>query len=67
LQEHALKDFNERKHVVAFAGFECPLAKLHGPRLGQLAKEYESKGVAFIGIDSNSLPKGVCISAPMDN
>lgn len=39
--------------VVAFLGTQCPLAKLYGPRLAELAKAYESKGVAFLAIDSN--------------
>ncbi len=40
--------------VVVFLGVECPIAKLIGPRLAELAARYEDKGVAFIGIDSNS-------------
>jgi peroxiredoxin len=39
--------------VVAFVGTECPLAKLYGPRLTQLAASYAGKGVAFVAIDSN--------------
>ncbi|HTM55307.1 MAG TPA: redoxin domain-containing protein [Pirellulales bacterium] len=39
--------------VLAFLGTECPLAKLYAPRLVELAKQYESKGVVFIGVDSN--------------
>src|SRR5690242_195705 len=38
--------------VVAFVGTECPLAKLYGPRLAQLASEYAGKSVAFVAIDS---------------
>ncbi|HEX4143870.1 MAG TPA: redoxin domain-containing protein [Pirellulales bacterium] len=40
--------------VVVFLGAECPIAKLIGPRLAELADRYEDKGVAFIGIDSNA-------------
>ena len=40
--------------VVAFLGTECPLAKLYGPKLGRLAKDYAAKGVVFLGIDSNA-------------
>lgn len=40
--------------VVAFLGTECPLAKTYGPRLAALAKEYVGRGVAFVGINSNS-------------
>ncbi len=39
--------------VVAFLGVECPLSKLYGPRLAEMAKQYESKGVKFVGVDSN--------------
>ncbi len=53
-KEVALADFSEQQAVVvAFLGTECPLAKLYGQRLARLAEEYESRGVAFIGIDSN--------------
>lgn len=39
--------------VVAFLGTECPLAKLYGPRLQQLADEYAGQGVTVLGISSN--------------
>jgi peroxiredoxin len=39
--------------VVAFVGTECPLAKLYGPRLAQLASAYAGKNVAFVAVDSN--------------
>src|SRR5258708_11017203 len=40
--------------VVAFVGTECPLAKLYGPRLAELAGQYEPKKVGFVAIDSNA-------------
>ncbi|MBX7168545.1 MAG: redoxin domain-containing protein [Pirellulales bacterium] len=50
----ALGDFPEAKAVVVvFLGVECPLAKLYGPRLMELAEAYQAQGVQFIGIDSN--------------
>ena len=39
--------------VVAFVGTECPLAKIYGPRLAELASQYDSKKVGFVAIDSN--------------
>src|SRR5437870_4507724 len=52
--DKTLSDFADRKLVVlAFVGTECPLARLYGPRLAALAKQYDSRGVAFVGIDSN--------------
>ncbi len=51
---HALDDYSDKQLVVVvFLGTECPLAKLYAPRLMELAKEYEPRGAAFVGIDSN--------------
>ncbi len=53
-KEHSLKEAQGRKAVVvAFLGTECPLAKLYAPRLGQLAKSLEGKGVGFLAVMSN--------------
>jgi peroxiredoxin/mono/diheme cytochrome c family protein len=53
-QPHSLSDLKDAKLlVVAFLSVDCPLTKLYGPRLAELAAEYESKGVAFVGVDSN--------------
>lgn len=52
--EKSLKDFADAKLVVvAFVGCECPLAKQYGHRLAELAKEFEPRGVAFLGINAN--------------
>jgi peroxiredoxin len=52
--EHALAEFADRRLVVlAFVACECPLAKLYGPRLAELAREYEPRGVAFVGVNAN--------------
>src|SRR5262245_35613013 len=39
--------------VIAFLGTACPMASLYAPRLGELARAYESKGVVFFGVDAN--------------
>ena len=53
-QWHSLDDFRDKKIVVvAFLGIECPLVRVYAPRLVELAKEFESHGVAFIGINPN--------------
>jgi peroxiredoxin len=52
--ETSLDQFAAKKAVVlAFVGCECPVAKLYGPRLAKMAKDYEAKGVQFLGIDAN--------------
>ena len=63
-KEHGLADFNDaRLVVVVFLGTECPLSKLYGPRLKQLAAEYAGRGVQFLGIDSNLQDTSVEIAA----
>lgn len=52
-QPHALADYSDRVVVLAFLGVECPLAKLYVLRLNELAAEFSSQGVTFLGIDSN--------------
>ncbi len=39
--------------VVTFLGTECPLARLYAQRLSHLAGEFASRGVSFIGVNSN--------------
>ena len=64
MDDFSLQDFRGKSHslsaysdaqaiVVAFLGTECPLARLYGPRLQELANEYADKKVVFLGIDSN--------------
>ena len=51
---HSLSDYESSKVVVlAFLGTECPLAKLYAPRLASLNAELKSRGVAFLGVNSN--------------
>ena len=39
--------------VVIFTGTECPVNNAYAPRLADLAKKYNDKGVVFVGINSN--------------
>lgn len=39
--------------VVAFLGTECPLAKLYGPRIQQIADQYQDRGIVVLGVNSN--------------
>src|SRR5262245_47533059 len=40
--------------VLVFLGTECPVGNLYMPRLAELAKDYEPKGVAFVAINANA-------------
>ena len=51
---HRLDDAGKDKAVViAFLGTDCPLASLYAPKLAELARAYEKKGVAFFSVNSN--------------
>jgi peroxiredoxin len=51
---HKLSEWSDKKAlVIVFLGTECPLARLYGPRLAELAARYEPRGIAFVGINSN--------------
>ncbi len=53
-QMHQLSDWHQQKLVVvAFMGVECPLARLYGPRLAELHREFAPRGVGFVAIDAN--------------
>ncbi len=39
--------------VLTFLGTECPLVRLYAQRLSDLADEFSSRGVSFIGVNSN--------------
>src|SRR5262249_32596636 len=39
--------------VVLFLAADCPLAKAYAPELNELARRFEPRGVAFVGIDAN--------------
>ena len=40
--------------VVVFLSAQCPVVKAYNERINQLAADYQSKGINFIGINSNS-------------
>jgi peroxiredoxin len=52
--KYSLADWPDKKAlVIVFLGTECPLVKLYGPRLAEMATKYADDGVQFIGINSN--------------
>ncbi len=40
--------------VLVFLSAQCPVVKSYNERINQIAAEYESKGIAFIGINANA-------------
>ncbi len=59
---HTLDEAHDRRVVVlAFLGTECPLAEAYAPRLAEIAREYESRGVGFFGVDANQQDGPVAI------
>lgn len=53
-KEWTSADFADKKVVVvAFLGVECPLVQQYAGRLGDMAREWAPKGVAFVGVNSN--------------
>lgn len=54
----AERSFNNLKGkngtVIVFLSAQCPVVKGYNERINKIAKEYEAKGIAFIGINSNS-------------
>ena len=54
-REHSLRDYKDSKLiVVVFLSADCPLAKLYGPRLEDLAKKFAGRGVTVLGIHANA-------------
>jgi peroxiredoxin len=59
---HTLDEARESKIVVlAFVGTECPLAEAYAPRLAELARGFEKRGVRFFGVDANQQDGPVAI------
>lgn len=53
-KNHSLKSYADNKIlVVGFTCNHCPYVKAYESRLNELAKEFQSKGVAFVCINSN--------------
>ena len=52
---HATHGFQGRKAIaMVFLGNDCPVVSLYVPRLIELNKEFSSKGVVLLGINSNA-------------
>lgn len=53
-KEHQLADFkNSKAIVIMFIATQCPVSNAYNERMAQIHKDYKSKGITFIGINSN--------------
>lgn len=50
---HNLSDYKGKTVVIHYQAVKCPWDIAYQPQLNQIAKDYEAKGVVFIGINSN--------------
>jgi peroxiredoxin len=53
-EKHSLTDYSSSKAIVLmFIATRCPISNSYNERMVELYKDYASKGVTFIGINSN--------------
>ncbi len=53
-KKHSLTDYKTSKAIVVmFIATQCPVSNAYNERMAALEKDYASKGIAFIGINSN--------------
>jgi peroxiredoxin len=51
---HSFNDLKGKNGaVIVFLSAQCPVVKQYNDRISQMAAEYQSKGINFIGINSN--------------
>lgn len=51
---HSLTDYKSSKAIVLmFISTECPVSNAYNSRMATIAKDYTSKGITFLGINSN--------------
>ncbi|HJT77429.1 MAG TPA: redoxin family protein [Gemmataceae bacterium] len=54
-KRHPASDWRDRPLLaVVFLGVDCPLARLYAPRLAELSRAYDPRGVAFLAVDANA-------------
>lgn len=53
-KKHSLTDYKDSKAIVVmFIATQCPVSNAYNARMAKLYKDYQSKGVTFLGINSN--------------
>ena len=53
-KEHSLSNYKDSKAIVImFVATECPVSNAYNSRMEDIFKEYSSKDISFLGINSN--------------
>lgn len=54
-KEHSFSDLEGKTGtVIIFLSAQCPIVKAYVSRINEIAAEYQSKGINFVGINSNN-------------
>jgi len=52
-KEHSLEAYKGKIVVLDFCSQECPVSRGADPHFAELVREYQAKGVVFLGVDSH--------------
>jgi peroxiredoxin len=53
-KEHSLSNYKDSKAIVIiFIATECPISNAYNSRMEKIFRDYDKKGIAFLGINSN--------------
>jgi len=54
-KEHSFNDLKGKNGaVIIFLSAQCPIVKAYVSRINEIAAEYQSKGINFVGVNSNN-------------
>src|SRR5215470_1019267 len=63
-QEHALKSLKGKNGtVLIFIAVQCPVSNAYNERMEKLAEDYQAKGIAVVGINSNVAEDAAAVKA----
>src|ERR1041385_6344351 len=63
-KEHSLKSLaGKNGKVLLFIAVQCPVSNAYNERMAKLAEDYQSKGIAVIGINSNVAEDAAAVKA----
>ena len=63
-QDHSLKSLKGKNGtVLIFIAVECPVSNAYNERMEKLAQDYQAKGIAVVGINSNAKEDAAAVKA----